>query len=263
MNTPAPANPFEQLAYNIALQIHDGMIVYVGTGLPMVGAMLAKKTHAPHITLVYESGGQDPWEGPMPWSVGGAATFRRAPMSMEMAHSFAMAANGFVDIAFQGAAQIDMYGNLNTHLIGGDFHNFKARLTGSGGGNDLSSLSETFVLVGLQDPSKFPLKLDFMTSPGFLSGGNSRMEAGLLGKGPQSVVTQIGVMDFEPESKRMRIKGLNPYCTAEIAQMCTSFELLVPETIEEIPAPPDDVLRVLREDVDPHKIFIEFPPRVK
>ena len=87
----APANPFEQLAYNIALQIQDGMIVYVGTGLPMVGAILAKKTHAPNITLVYESGGQDPWEGPMPWSVGGAATYRRAPMSMEMAHSFAMA----------------------------------------------------------------------------------------------------------------------------------------------------------------------------
>ena len=259
----APANPFEQLAYNIALQIQDGMIVYVGTGLPMVGAILAKKTHAPNITLVYESGGQDPWEGPMPWSVGGAATYRRAPMSMEMAHSFAMAANGCVDIAFQGAAQIDMYGNLNTHFIGESFHNYKTRLTGSGGGNDLSSLTEHLVLVGLQDPTKFTAKLDFLTSPGFLYGGNSRKEAGLLGQGPQACISQLGVMDFEPVSKRMRIHGLNPGITAEIAQMCTGFELLVPEKIEEIPSVPEDVLRILREDVDHNQIFIEFPPRVK
>lgn len=259
----APANPFEQLAYNVSLQIKDGMIVYVGTGLPMVGAMLAKKTHAPHITLVYESGGQDPWEGPMPWSVGGAATFRRAPMSLEMAHSFAMAANGFVDIAFQGAAQIDMYGNLNTHFIGGDFHNYKVRLTGSGGGNDLSSLTEHLVLVGLQDPNKFPAQLDFLTSPGFLNGGNSRREAGLLGKGPQACITQLGVMDFEPESKRMRIKGLNPGITVEIVQACTGFELLIAPELESIPTPAEDILRILREEVDPNSIFIEFPPRVR
>jgi len=258
-----PANPFEQLAYNISLQIMDGQIVYVGTGLPMVGAMLAKKTHAPNITLVYESGGQDPWEGPMPWSVGGAATFRRAPMTMEMAHSFAMAANGFVDIAFQGAAQIDMYGNLNTHFIGGGFWDFRSRLTGSGGGNDLSSLSENVILVGLQDPSKFPAKLEFLTSPGHLTGGNSRREAGLLGNGPVACVTQIGVMDFEPETKWMRIKGLNPGMTPEIAQACTGFELKVSEQIEHIPAPSDDILQVLREVVDPHGIFITFPPRVR
>lgn len=258
-----PANPFEQLAYNVSLQIQDGMIVYVGTGLPMVGAILAKMTHAPNITLVYESGGQDPWEGPMPWSVGGAATYRRAPMSLEMPHSFAMAANGFVDIAFQGAAQIDMYGNLNTHFIGESYHNYKVRLTGSGGGNDLASLSEQMVLVGMQDPQKFPEKVDFLTSPGHLHGGNSRSEAGLPGQGPKSVVTQLGVMDFEPESKRMRIKGLNPGMTVEIAQSCTGFELLVPEHIEEIPVPSDDILRILREEVDPNAIFIEFPPRTK
>ncbi|MGE5405925.1 MAG: CoA-transferase subunit beta [Candidatus Saccharibacteria bacterium] len=262
--TTAPANPFEQLAYNIAHLIHDGMVVYVGTGLPMVGAILAKKTHAPNITLVYESGGQDPWEGPMPWSVGGPATFRRAALSLEMAHSFAMAANGYVDICFQGAAQIDMYGNLNTHFIGGGFHDFKHRLSGSGGGNDLASLTENVVLVGLQDPNKFPAKLDFLTSPGHLEGGDSRQKAGLLGKGPVAVVSQLGIMDFHPESKRMRIKGLNPGLTPEICQACTGFELLMPEgEAEHIPAPSDDVLKVLREEVDPHKIFIQFPPRIK
>lgn len=260
----APANPFEQLAYNISTLIEDGMVVYVGTGLPMVGAILAKKTHAPNITLVYESGGQDPWEGPMPWSVGGAATFRRSAMSLEMPHSFAMAANGYVDMCFQGAGQIDMYGNLNTHFIGGGFHDFKHRLSGSGGGNDLASLTEKIVLVGLQDASKFPAKLDFLTSPGFLDGGDSRQKAGLLGQGPVAVVSQLGVMDFHPESKRMRIKALNKGLNAEICQACTGFELLLPDNeIEEIPVPSDDILTVLREEVDTHKMFILFPPRVK
>lgn len=262
--TTAPANPFEQLAFNLASLIEDGMVVYVGTGLPMVGAILAKKTHAPNITMVYESGGQDPWEGPMPWSVGGAATFRRAALSLEMPHSFAMAANGYVDICFQGAAQIDMYGNLNTHFIGGGFHDFKHRLSGSGGGNDLASLTEKMVLVGLQDASKFPAKLDFRTSPGHLEGGDSRQKAGLLGQGPIAVVSQIGIMDFHPVSKRMRIKALNAGLNAEICQACTGFELLLPDhEIEQIPTPPDDVLSILREEVDPQKIFIQFPPRVK
>lgn len=259
----APANPFEQLAFNIATQIEDGMVVYVGTGLPMVGAILAAKTHAPHITLVYESGGQDPWPGPMPWSVGGAATFRRAPMSLEMPASFGMSAIGYVDIAFQGAAQVDMYGNLNTHFIGGDYFTYKSRLTGSGGGNDLSSTAEHVILVGLQAPDKFPAKLDFMTSPGHLTGGESRRQAGLRGKGPQCMVTQLGIMDFEPVSKRMRIKALNPGLTPEICQQCTGFELLVAENIETIPVPSADVLEVLRQEVDPRAIFTAFPPRIK
>ncbi|WP_054695358.1 CoA-transferase [Syntrophomonas palmitatica] len=118
MSSVAPANPLEMLAYNISLLINNDQIVYVGTGLPMVGALLAKKTHAPDITMVYESGGQDPLEGDMPWSVGCPFTFRKSPMSMEMAVSFGQCALGYVDIAFQGGAQIDMYGNVNTSVIG-------------------------------------------------------------------------------------------------------------------------------------------------
>ena len=102
MSNVAPANPLEMLAYNISRLITDGEIVYIGTGLPMVGGMLAKKTHAQNITMVYESGGQDPIEGDMPWSVGCPFTFRKSPMSMEMALSFGQCAIGYVDIAFQG-----------------------------------------------------------------------------------------------------------------------------------------------------------------
>lgn len=258
MSTIAPANPLEMLAYNISLLIEDGQIVYVGTGLPMVGAMLAHKTHAKNITMVYESGGQDPLEGDMPWSVGCPFTFRKSPMSMEMSISFGQSALGYVDIAFQGGAQIDMYGNVNTSVIG-SYENLKAILPGSGGGNDIGSLTEKSVLVGLQTPDRFPAHVDFITTPGYLEGNSSREQAGLMG-GPIAVVTQVGVYDFEPVSKRMRIKALNPGMTVEIAQACTGFELLVPEgEIPTVEAPCAETLEILRTSVDPRGVFTKLP----
>lgn len=257
MTAVAPTNPLEMLAYNIALEIIDGQIVYVGTGLPMVGGMLAKKTHAKNITMVYESGGQDPLEGDMPWSVGCPFTFRKSPMSMEMSISFGQCAIGYVDIAFQGGAQIDMYGNVNTSVIG-SYENLKSILPGSGGGNDIGSLTQNSVLVGLQTPDRFPAKVDFITTPGYLEGGDTREKAGLLG-GPTAVITQVGVYDFDPVSKKMRIKGLNPGMTVEIAQACTGFELIVPDEIHYIEAPSDEVLNILRNVVDPRGVFTKMP----
>ena len=258
MSNIAPANPLEMLAYNLSLLIEDGQIVYVGTGLPMVGAMLAHRTHAKNITMVFESGGQDPLEGrDMPWSVGCPFTYRKSPMTMEMSTSFGQCALGYVDIAFQGGAQIDMYGNVNTSVIG-SYENLKAILPGSGGGNDIGSLTEKSVLVGLQTPDRFPEKVDFRTTPGYLDGGDSRTKAGLMG-GPIAVVTQVGVYDFEPESKKMRIKALNPGMTVEIAQACTGFELLVPDHIEAVDSPPDEVLEILRKVVDPRGVFTKMP----
>lgn len=262
MTTKQPANPLEMVAYVLSRQIEDHMIVYVGTGLPMVAAILARKTHAPHITLVYESGGQDPISGDMPWSVGDPFTWRKSPIVQEMAYSFAQSYNGYVDIAFLGFAQIDMYGNINTHMIGDDFLKPKARLTGSGGNNDLSSLTERMVLVGIQSPDKFVKKVDFITSVGHLAGGNSRKEAGLLGQGPIAVVTNAGVYDFAPDTKRMRVKSLHAGVSFDLAQLATGFELLRPEgDIPVTEAPSDEVLEILRKEVDPRGVFISFPPK--
>ena len=262
MTNDKPLNPLEMLAYILSLQIRDHQVVYVGTGLPMVAAILAKKTHAPHITMVYESGGLNPIPGDMPWSVGCPFTWRKAALIQEMAYSFAQVYNGFVDIAFLGFAQVDMYGNVNTHLIGNDFLQPKVRLTGSGGNNDLTSLAENMILVGLHTPDKFPARVDFITSVGHLTGGASRREAGLLGNGPIAVVTNAGVFDFEEESKRMRVQSLQPGVNFELAQLCTGFELLRPEG--EIPvttAPPPEVLAILRSQVDPHGVFTSIPGR--
>ncbi len=260
MTDQRPANPLEMIAYVLAQQIKDGEVVYIGTGLPMVAGILAKKTHAPNITMVYESGAQNPIPGAMPWSVGGPATWRKSPMILEMSYSFGQLYNGYVDKAFLGYAQIDMYGNVNTHMIGGDFHNYKNRLTGSGGNNDLSSLAKQLVLVGLQSPQKFVKNVDFITSPGFITGGNSRKEAGLVGGGPIAVITSAGTYDFEPESKRMRINSLHPGVSPELAQMASGFELLKPKG--EIPVtsvPTQDIIDILRKEVDPRGVFTSMP----
>jgi len=165
-----------------------------------------------------------------------------------------------VDIAFLGFAQVDMYGNVNTHLIGNDFLQPKVRLTGSGGNNDLTSLAENMVLVGLHTPDKFPARVDFITSVGHLTGGASRREAGLLGNGPIAVVTNAGVFDFEEENKRMRVQSLQPGVNFELAQLCTGFELLRPEgEIPVTPAPSPEVLAILRTQVDPNGVFTSIP----
>jgi len=260
MTDNKPANPLEMIAYVLSKQIVDNEVVYIGTGLPMVAGILAKKTHAPNITIVYESGAQNPIPGDMPWSVGGPATWRKSPLILEMAYSFGQLYNGYVDKAFLGYAQIDMYGNVNTHLVGGDYYNYKNRLTGSGGNNDLSSLASNLILVGLQNRDKFVEKLDFMTSVGFLNGGKSRKEAGLIGGGPMRVITSAGVYDFEPESKRMRIYSLHPGVAPELAQLASGFELLKPSgDIPVTPVPSKEILDILRNEVDPRGVFITMP----
>jgi acyl CoA:acetate/3-ketoacid CoA transferase beta subunit len=260
MNEQKPANVLEMLCYIMALEIRDYSTVYIGTGLPMISSILARKTHAPNITVVYESGGQDPIEGDMPWSVGDPFTWRKSPTIMEMPYSFGQCYNGYVDLAFLGFAQIDMYGNVNTHQIGKDLLNPVIRLTGSGGNNDLTSLTEKMILVGLQTKERFPEHVDFITSVGHLEGGSSRKDVGLLGEGPVGVITQWGVYDFEPVSKRMRIKSLTPGIPFDIAQQTTGFELLKPEgDISESPMIPPEILAILRRDVDPRGIFTTMP----
>ncbi len=260
MTDNKPANPLEMIAFVLSQEIKDGEVVYIGTGLPMVAGILAKKTHAPNITLVYESGAQNPMQGDMPWSVGGPFTWRKSPLILEMSYSFGQLYNGYVDKAFLGYAQIDMYGNVNTHMIGGDFHNYKNRLTGSGGNNDLSSLASHLILVGLQSPDKFVKKLDFMTSPGFLSGGNSRKEAGLVGGGPQTVITSAGTYSFDEETKKMKIRTLHPGVSPELAQLASGFELLRPQG--DIPVtnlPTKEIIEILRKEVDPRGVFTSMP----
>jgi glutaconate CoA-transferase subunit B len=218
--------------------------------------MLAQQTQSPDLMIIFEAGGIAPELPEMPISVGDSRTTFRAVKAGSMQDTMAFCARGLVDYTFLGGAQIDCFGNLNSTVIGDHAHP-TVRLPGSGGANDFASLCWKTMVMTLQDPRRFVETLDFLTTPGWLEGGDSRAESGLpSGTGPYKIVTNMAVMDFEPHSKRMRIISINPgYSLTDVQDNC-GFELLKAATIGETPPPTEIELRVLREVVDPIGVII-------
>ena len=166
------------------------------------------------------------------------------------------AQRGFIDYGFLVGAQIDPFGNLNSITIGEHDHP-KARLPGSGGGNDVGSLCWRTVAIMQHDTRRFAPKTDFVTTPGYLSGPGAREAAGLpKNTGPAYVVSTLALMDFDPESKRMRLSATYPGVSVEEVLENTGFELLVAKTVESIVPPSAEELRLLREEIDPEGLYI-------
>jgi len=253
----AEYNVMEMMIVAAARELEDGTVVAVGTGAPCAAAMLAQKTHSPNLVILFEAGGIDPILPEMPITVGDSRTIHRASMAGSMGDIMEACARGAVDYTFLGGAQIDMYGNLNSTFIGTDYQHPKVRLPGSGGANDFASLCWRMMVITPQNTQRFVEKLDFMTSPGWLDGGDSRERAGLPpGSGPYRIITNLAVMDFEPESKRMRVVSTHPgYSFADVQANC-GFALLRAERITETPPPSETELRSLREQVDPYGLII-------
>jgi glutaconate CoA-transferase subunit B len=239
-----------------ARELENGATVGVGTGAPCAAAMLAQKTHAPDLMIIFEAGGIAPELPEMPISVGDSRTTFRAVKAGSMQDTMEYCARGFVDYTFLGGAQIDRYGNLNSTVIG-DHAEPRVRLPGSGGANDFASFCWKMMVMTHQDPRRFVEKLDFLTTPGWLAGGNSRELSGLPpGTGPYKIITNMAVMDFEPHSKRMRIISVNSgYALKDVQDNC-GFELLKASEIGETLAPTEIELQVLREAVDPYRVII-------
>ena len=236
--------------------LEDGKSVFVGTGLPIIASMLAQRTHAPNLLVVFEAGGIGPRIPAIPISVGDSRTFYRAVMAASMDYVMSCAQLGHIDYGFLGAAQIDQYGNLNTTCIGP--HDLpKTRLPGSGGANDLGSLCHRTIVLMRQDTRKFVERLDYLTTPGYLSGPGARERAGLpRNTGPYRVITQLGVMGFDPESKRMTLVSTHPGVTVKDVVDNTGFKLIIPDVVPTTDMPSTEELRLLREELDPNKIVI-------
>ena len=164
---------------------------------------------------------------------------------------------GMVDYTFLGGAQIDQFGNINSTLIGGDYRKPKVRLPGSGGANDLASLCWKTLVITPHDRRRFTSKLDFVTTPGYLSGPGAREAAGLpRGTGPYKVISTLGLMGYDNDTKRMRVESAHPGVTKEDLKDNTEFELLFPETLGTSRPPADEELRILRTEVDPQRLII-------
>ena len=236
--------------------LEDGSTVVVGTGAPCAAAMLAQKTTAPHLTLLFEAGGVGPMLPRMPVSVGDSRTFHQGLMATSMADIMETCQRGMIDYTFLGGAQIDAFGNLNSTMIGDDLRP-KVRLPGSGGANDLGSLCWRILVMTQHDPRRFVEKVDFVTTPGYLTGPGAREAAGLPeGTGPYKVISDLAVMGFDEATKRMQVESLHPGVALETVRERTGFELLVAGELEETPPPTDAQLAVLRDEVDPHRYII-------
>jgi glutaconate CoA-transferase subunit B len=250
-------NAMELMICCAARSLENGRTVAVGTGVPCAAAMLAQRSHAPDLVILFEAGGVAPQLPTMPISVGDSRTFYRAVMATSMADIMETCQRGMIDYTFLGGAQIDAYGNLNSTMIGTDYARPKVRLPGSGGANDLASLCWRILVVTNHDKRRFVEKLDFLTTPGYLTGPGAREAAGLpAGTGPFRVITDLAVMGYDETTKRMQVLSLHPNVTLDQVRERTGFELLVREPLEQTPAPTAEELRLLREEVDPHHYLI-------
>ena len=252
----ADYNTMELMICAAARNLEDGAAVAVGTGAPCAASMLAQKAHAPNLVIIFEAGGIAPLLPTMPISVGDSRTYYKAVMASGMCDVMETIQRGMVDYCFLGGAQIDKYGNINSTVIG-DWHQPKVRFPGSGGANDFGSLAWKIMVITPQDARRFVEKVDFVTTPGFLSGPGSREEVGLpANTGPHKVITNMAVMGFDPDSKRLQVESIHKGFSFDDVQENTGFELLRAPEVVETPEPTDEELRLLREEVDPNHYII-------
>ncbi len=250
-------NIMELMICVAARELGNGQTAGIGTGAPCAAAMLSQKTLAPDLVIMFESGGVDPLLSEIPISVGDSRTFYRALMVGSMFEIMQTCSRGMVDYAILGGAQIDMYGNINSTMLGRNYHKPAVRLPGSGGSNDFASLCWRTIIMSVQEKKRFVKRLDFMTAPGWLEGGKSREQSGLpADSGPYRVITNMAVMDFEPETKRMRVISLNRGYTFDDVQNNCEFELLSAPRIFTTKPPTAMELRILREEIDPNRNII-------
>jgi glutaconate CoA-transferase, subunit B len=237
--------------------LEDNTSALVGTGLPMLAGMLAQKTHAPGLLIIFEAGGIGPKIPTLPISVGDSRTFHRAIAATSMHDVMSFAQAGYVDFGFLGAAQLDKHGNINTTVIG-DHDHPKARLPGSGGANDVGSFTRRTIIIIRQDKRRLVEKCDFVTTPGYLDGEGARERAGLpKNSGPYRVITQLGVFDFGGKNKTMRLIAMHPGVTVADVEAATSFEIEVAPSIETTAPPTAKEIEILHREIDPLGIVLK------
>ena len=252
----ATYNASELLICTASRLMDDNTTAFIGTGIPMLAASLAQKMHAPNLVAIFEFGGTGAILEELPLAVGGQRTFHRAIAASGICDVVETAQRGFVEYGFLGGAQIDPYGNLNSTVIG-EYDNPKVRLPGSGGGNDVGSLCWQTIAIMRHDRRRFIEKIDFITTPGYLDGPGARERAGLPpGTGPFRVVSNLGLMGYHQDSKRMILLATQPGISMEEVQDNTGFDLATADEVKENPAPTIKELRLLREEVDKDKLYI-------
>ncbi|MDQ1330156.1 MAG: glutaconate CoA-transferase, subunit [Thermodesulfobacteriota bacterium] len=233
-----------------AREIADGEVVFVGMRLPLLGFLLAKRTHAPDAVGVYELGIVRDTPAPEPiLTMGDLPNLFRAKWLSDTSDVMGLLQNGTVDVSFIGGAQVDRFGNLNTSYIMNS-GKIATRLPGSGGACDLAGLAGRHIIIMAHEKHRFVSKVDYITSPGYGNGAGWREKSGLPGGGPSAVITSSGIMKFDPVSKEMLLVSIHPGVTLRNILDNTGWPLKTADTLEETPVPTEHELKMLRE-LDP------------
>jgi len=221
----------------------------------VIATFLAKRTHAPNITIMFELGVID--SEPIKVGVDGLSDPRiwyRAKIHTSFADMLGSVLHkGLVDVGFLGGLEIDPYGNLNTTLLGDPKGKFR-RFTGSGGGNDVASNAKRTVVIIRHEARKLNKAVSFMTSPGYLRGNGERERMGLRG-GPSRVITDKAVFGFDPVSKRMRLESIHPNATIDDVLSNMNFEPIMPDELPVTAPPTAEQVRLIREEIDPEGMY--------
>jgi glutaconate CoA-transferase, subunit B len=247
----------ELMIVNAARLLKDGEVVFVGVGQPNLACNLAKRTHAPNLTMIYEAGviGAEPAR--LPLSIGDPTLVSGALSVVSMYDIFTLyLQRGNVDVGFLGGAQIDRFGNINATIVGKDYEHPKVRLPGSGGAQEIAAWANRCYIMTPHQKRRFPEKVDFLTSAGYLDGNGGREKAGLRGKGPIGVVTDIGFLEPD-ESGELVLTALHPGKTVDQARENTGWDLRVASSLRITQPISEKELRILREELDPTGIYLK------
>ena len=238
----------EIMTVTAARALRDGMTCFVGIDLPSAAANLARATHAPNLVLIYESGTIGAKPGSLPLSIGDDVLAETADTVVTVPEIFNYWLQpGRIDVGFLGAAQIDRFANINTTIIGADYAEPKVRLPGAGGAPEIAACCREVIVIARQSRRKFVERVDFVTSVGFGDGPGSREYLGLTGAGPQRVITDLGVLEPDPESCELVLAAVYPGVSAAEVRERTGWDLRVAADLAEVAPPSPAELAVLRD----------------
>lgn len=248
MTAPEAFSADEMMTVAAARALRDGVLCFVGIGIPSTAANLARRTHAPGLVLVYESGTLGAKPGTLPLSIGDGVLADTADAVVSVPEVFNYWLQpGRVHVGFLGAAQIDRYANINTTVIGDDYRRPKVRLPGAGGAPEIAASCPEVIVVVRQSRRSFVPRVDFVTSVGFGTGPGDRGRLGLRGRGPRTVITDLGICEPDPDTAELTLTHLHPGTTVEDARAATGWDLRIAADLRTTDPPTPRELAVLRQ----------------
>jgi glutaconate CoA-transferase subunit B len=253
---PEKAIATEFLVAATMRELKDKESIFAGIGIPLIAAMAAKLTHAPRLTIIVEGGAIDPEPRRLMMGVADDTCVERVVSADSMIRVFSDQQNRLIDAGVVSGAQVDKYGNVNSTVIG-DYNKPETRLTGSGGACDIACSAQRLIIMMRQELRRFPERVDYITSPGFIDGPGAREKLKLRGGGPAAVITTGCIFRFDKKTKEMYLDSIHPGVPLDWITQSVGWKLKVAKDLKTTPYPTVEELRIMRE-LDPLGFFLQL-----